>query len=169
MLIKQYAVNTFILNNGEFTKGRKMTPISVEFDNNRISLLICKHVNKKTIDLIKWYTAINDPIKYLPDGYTEGECREIVGSLLEHIADPEIRPLEDPRMQFALACILEEEEIITDINRELSAEFSNEDRRILRESLPEDIVEYYESYDNYRDLLLPDNSYLDLADKSLSA
>jgi len=134
-----------------------------------IEKIILKHVNSKVKDLINWYTTINDPIKYLPDGYTEGECREIVGSLLEHIADPEIRPLEDPRMQFALAFILEEEEIITDINRELSAEFSDEDRRILRESLPEDIVEYYESYDNYRDLLLPDNSYLDLADKSLSA
>ncbi len=146
-----------------------MVNLSVQINDDIPATIIRKHINKKTVDLINWYTTINDPIKYLPDGYTEGECREIVGSLLEHFADPEIRPLEDPRMQFALACILEEEEIIIDINRELSAEFSDEDRRILRESLPEDIVEYYESYDNYRDLLLPDNSYLDLADRSLNA
>ena len=72
-------------------------------------------------------------------------------------------------MQFALACILEEEESVTDINRELSAEFSDEDRMLLKEFLPEDIIEHYESYDNYRDLLLPDNSYLNLAGKSLNA
>lgn len=146
-----------------------MIPISVEFDDTSIALFICKHVNRRIADLINWYTAINNPIKYLPDGYTEGECREIVKSLLEHIEDPKIRLLTDLRMQFALACILEEEEIITDINRELSAEFSDDDRRILRESLPEEIIKYYESYDNYRDLLLPDSSYLDLADKSLNA
>ena len=107
--------------------------------------------------------------EYSPEGYTESECCKIIESLLDHIEDPDIRPLTDLRMQFALACILEEEESVTDINRELSAEFSDEDRRILKESLPEDIIEYYESYDNYRDLLLPDNSYLDLADKSLNA
>ena len=146
-----------------------MIPISVEFDDTSIALFICKHVNRRIADLINWYTAINNPIKYLPDGYTEGECRGIVKSLLEHIEDPKIKPLTDLRMQFALACILEEEEIITDINRELSAEFSDEDRRILSKSLTEDIIKYYESYDNYRDLLLPDNSYLDLADKSLNA
>lgn len=146
-----------------------MIPIAASIESLTVEEIIIKHVNLKVTALINWYTAINDPIKYLPDGYTEGESCEIVKSLLEHIEDPEIRPLTDLRMQFALACILEEEEIITDINRELSAEFSDEDRRILRESLPEDIVEYYESYDNYRDLLLPDNSYLDLADKSLSA
>ena len=146
-----------------------MISLSVEFDNNNISTFIHKHINRKTADLIKWYTAINNPTRYLPDGYTVGECCEIVESLLEHIEDPEIRPLTDQRMQFALACILEEEEVKTDINQELSAEFSDDDRRILRESLPEDIIKYYESYDNYRDLLLPDNSYLDLADRLLNA
>ena len=146
-----------------------MVELSACFDNDLLSRIVTKHVNKKISELIKWYTAINDPVKYLPDGYTEGECREIVGSLLEYIEDPEIRPLTDLRMQFALACILEEEESVTDINRELSAGFSVEDRRILKGSLPEDIMEYYESYDNYRDLLLPDNSYLDLAGKSWNA
>ena len=146
-----------------------MILLSTQFNDIVSEFIITKHINQKTLDLINWYTAINDPIKYLPDGYTKGECREIVKFLFEYIEDPKIRPLTDLRMQFALACILEEEESVTDINRELSAEFSDEDRRILRESLPEDIVEYYESYDNYRDLLLPDNSYLDLADKSLSA
>ena len=146
-----------------------MIPLSVDFDDNTISKIVYKHINGKTEDLIKWYTAINNPTRYLPDGYTVGECCEIVGSLLEYIEDSEIRPLTDQRMQFALACILEEEEVKTDINQELSAEFSNEDHRILRASLPEEIIKYYESYDNYRDLLLPDNSYLDLADRSLNA
>lgn len=146
-----------------------MISLSASFDDNVVSAIVCKHVNRGIADLIKWYTAINDPVKYLPDGYTEGECCKIIESLLEYIEDPEIRPLTDLRMQFALACILEEEESVTDINRELSAEFSDEDRMLLKEFLPEDIIEHYESYDNYRDLLLPDNSYLNLAGKSLNA
>ena len=146
-----------------------MIELTVQIGDERIEQIIRKHINRKALDLINWYTAINDPVKYLPDGYTEGECCNIIESLLDYIEDPEIRPLTDQRMQFVLACILEEEEVITDLNRELSAEFSDEERRILRESLPEDIVEYYESYDNYRDLLLPDNSYLDLADRLLNA
>ena len=35
----------------------------------------------------------------------------------------------------------------------------------LAEYLPEDTIRYYENYDNFKDLLLPDNSYLDLAMK----
>ena len=146
-----------------------MILINAVFDNNDVTYIINSHVNNRVLSLINWYTAINGPVKYLPDGYTEGECYKIIESLIEYIEDPEIRPLTDQRMQFALACILEEEEAITDMDRELYAGFSDEESRILKESLPEDLIKYYESYDNYRDLLLPDNSYLDLADKSLNA
>lgn len=143
-----------------------MIPVNVIFDDNEcVEKIIQTHVNRKIASLINWYTALNDSTRYLPDGYTRDECQKILESLTEHVEDSDIRLLADQKMQFALSCILEEEELVTDPDRELSARFSDEDRSVLIKLLPEDMIEYYESYDHYRDLLLPETSYLDLADR----
>ena len=142
-----------------------MLLINVVFDNIEICNYITKHVNDKTEDLINWSTSTNEASSFLPYGFSSAESEEVICLLKQAVESDELLELTDPRLQFALSCILEEEEKITNMNRGLSARFTEDDRMRLAKYLPEDTIRYYENYDNFRDLLLPDNSYLDLAMK----
>ena len=142
-----------------------MLLINSIFDNNYISNIVSKHINQKAEELINWYTALKKPSAFLPDGFPENEAEEVIRRLQYAVQRNETVELNDRRLQFALSCILEEEERVTEAGRELSAEFSNDDRRELEKYLPDEIIRYYESYDHFRDLLIPDTGYLDLAMK----
>ena len=142
-----------------------MLSINVVFDDKKVGSCITKHVNDKTQNLINWYTSTNEASDFLPYGFSSAESEDVIRLLKRAVESDELLELTDHRLQFALSCILEEEEKITDINRGLSAKFTEDDRMKLAEYLPEDTIRYYENYDNFKDLLLPDNSYLDLAMK----
>lgn len=141
-----------------------MIEITTEFSDRNITKIVRKHINRKTSDIINWYSAINKPSKYLPNGYSDKESEAVIQSLLKIIEDDEIVDLSDPLKQFALSCILEEEERITNEMFEGSATFSDEDLTELKKVLSDEDISYFESYDNFRDLLLTNNDYLDLAE-----
>ena len=140
-----------------------MIPISAIFDKDSIAGIVLRHINNKTVDLIKWYSEIRKPSAFLPEGFSDSVSKEAIELLLESIESPKVKELSDWKLRFALSCFLEEEERIIVKEQELSASFSAEDRRILEEYLPEKDIEYYESYDNFRGLIIPDSSYLDMA------
>lgn len=141
-----------------------MIEITTEFSDENITKIVRKHINRKTSDIINWYSAINKPSKYLPNGYSDKESEAVIQSLLKIIEDDKIVDLSDPLKQFTLSCILEEEERITNEMYEGSANFSDEDLAELKKVLSDEDISYFESYDNFRDLLLTNNDYLDLAE-----
>ena len=146
-----------------------MIDIQVLISDEVICDIVRHHINNKTIDLINWHTALKEPSAFLPYGFSDSESEEIIKKLKEAIHTQEIIELNDYRLQFALSCILEEEERVTDESQELSAEFSYNDRRELEKYLPEEVIKYYENYDHFRDLLIPNSSYLDEAMKNGAA
>lgn len=143
-----------------------MIGIQAIISNEAIYKIVQKHINKKTADLITWYIALKKPSTFLPDGFPEGEAEEVIRLLQDAVQSEETVELNDHRLQFALSCILEEEEKVTDVRKGLSAEFSDNDRRGLEKYLPEEEIRYLESYDHFRDLLIPDTGYLDIAMKN---
>jgi len=146
-----------------------MIKLSAVLSDEEINSIITIHINNKTLDLINWHTALKEPSAFLPYGFSVSESEEIIQKLKEAVQSQEIIELNDYRLQFALSCILEEEEKVTDESQELSAEFSYNDRRELEKYLPEKAIRYYENYDHFRDLLIPDSSYLDEAMKNGAA
>lgn len=143
-----------------------MIPINAVFDDIGITEIITNHINDKTAALINWHTALKKPSTFLPDGFTESEAEEVIRLLQHAVQSEEIVELNDRRLQFALSCILEEEEKVTDAGKELSAEFSEDERRELEKHLPEEEIRYYESYDHFRDLIISDTDYLNIAMKN---
>ena len=138
---------------------------SVIVDQN-INTIVENHINCKLLDIINWHTALKKPSTFLPDGFTESEAEEVIRLLQHAVQSEEIVELNDRRLQFALSCILEEEEKVTDAGKELSAEFSEDERRELEKHLPEEEIRYYESYDHFRDLIISDTDYLNIAMKN---
>lgn len=143
-----------------------MIPINAVFDDIGITEIITNHINDKTAALINWHTALKKPSTFLPDGFTESEAEEVIRLLQHAVQSEEIVELNDRRLQFALSCILEEEEKVTDAGKELSAEFSEDERGELEKHLPEEEIRYYESYDHFRDLIISDTDYLNIAMKN---
>lgn len=143
-----------------------MIPINAVFDDIGITEIITNHINDKTAALINWYTALKEPSSFLPDGFSESEAEEVICLLQDAVRCREIVEMDDQRLQFALSCILEEEEKVTDAGKELSAEFSEDERRELEKHLPEEEIRYYENYDHFRDLIIPDTDYLNIAMKN---
>ena len=143
-----------------------MIKLSAVLSDEEINSIITIHINNKTLDLINWHTALKEPSSFLPYGFSDSESEETIQKLKEAVQSPEIIELNDYRLQFALSCILEEEEKVTDESQELSAEFSYNDRIELEKCLPKEVIRYYEDYDHFRDLLIPDSSYLDEAMKN---
>ena len=143
-----------------------MIKILTFFTDDALAQIMEKHINNKTLDLINWHTALKKPSTFLPDGFTESEAEEVIRLLQHAVQSEEIVELNDRRLQFALSCILEEEEKVTDAGKELSAEFSEDERRELEKHLPEEEIRYYESYDHFRDLIISDTDYLNIAMKN---
>ena len=142
-----------------------MINITAQFSDKKVAQIIIKHINKKTSEIINWYCSLNKPSKYLPNGYSDEASEKIIQSLKEIIEDEKINELKDHKMQFALSCILEEEERVIDEMLELSATFSHTDHIELEKVLCDKDIRYFENYDNFRDLLLSDNAYLDILEK----
>ena len=143
-----------------------MIPINAVFDDIGITEIITNHINDKTAALINWYTALKEPSSFLPDGFSESEAEEVICLLQDAVRCREIVEMDDQRLQFALSCILEEEEKVTEAGKELSAEFSEDERRELEKHLPEEEIRYYENYDHFRDLIIPYTDYLNIAMKN---
>lgn len=136
-----------------------MVNLSVQISDDIPATIIRKHINEKAFDLISWYSTLNKPSKYLPDGYSDKEAEAVIRALMDLFEAKDIIELKDNKMKFALSCILEEEEMVIDMDKELSAEFSDQDREVLKKYFPNEDISYYESYDHFRELLLPEGIY----------
>lgn len=136
-----------------------MVNLSVQISDDIPATIIRKHINEKALALVNWYSTLNKPSKYLPDDCSDKEAEEVIKSLMELFESEDIIELKDKNMKFALSCILEEEEMVIDMDKELSAEFCDQDRKALKKYLPNEDISYYESYDHFRDLLLPEGIY----------